>query len=147
MNQILRKILDLCELRGRRSDLPKHLIRGQIGEEAAARYFRQNGLKILAKNFKSKRGEIDLVLKDGDCVVFAEVKSRNDERWTRPAAAVDREKRQHLSMAAIDYLKAIKNPRVKIRFDIVEVLLNGEEIREIRHLPNTFEMEEPFRYG
>lgn len=144
MNQILRKLRELC---GQGSDLPDHLIRGQIGEEAAARYLRQKGLKVLAKNFKSKRGEIDLVLKDSDCVVFAEVKTRSDERWTRPAAAVNREKRQHLSMAAIDYLKAIKNPRVKIRFDIVEVLLTGEEVREIRHLPNSFEMEEPFRYG
>ena len=59
MNQILRKLLELCGRRERRSDLPKHLIRGQIGEAAAARYLRQSGLKVLAKNFKSKRGEID----------------------------------------------------------------------------------------
>ena len=127
--------------------LPPHLVRGQIGEEAAARYLQKAGLKLIAKNYASKRGEIDLVLREGDCLVFAEVKARNDGGWTRPAAAVDQKKRRNLSMAALDYLRSIKNPQVKIRFDIVEVLLNGDSVREVRHLPNSFEMEEPFRYG
>jgi putative endonuclease len=132
----------------RQSDpLPVNLERGRIGEEAAADYLKKNGLKLLARNFESKRGEIDLVLKEGDCLVFAEVKARNAGGWTRPAAAVDQKKRRNLSMAALDYLRTIKNPTIKVRFDIVEVLLDGDMVREVRHLPNSFEMEEPFRYG
>lgn len=105
-------------------------------------------MKLLASNFQSKRrGEIDLVLRDGDCLVFAEVKTRSDERWTRPAAAVNRKKRRLLSMAALDYLHAIHNPPIKVRFDVVEVLLENGRVREVRHLPNCFEMETPFRYG
>ena len=57
------------------------------------------------------------------------------------------ERRRRLSQCALDYLRRLKNPAVKIRFDIVEVLLNEAEVREIRHLPNTFAMAKPFRYG
>jgi hypothetical protein len=52
-----------------------------------------------------------------------------------------------LSQTALDYLKLLKNPAVKIRFDIVEVLLTAGAVREIRHLPNTFPMARPYRHG
>ena len=65
----------------------------------------------------------------------------------RPAAAVDARKRRLLSQTALDYLGAIHHPPVKIRFDIVEVLLGDGQVREIRHLPNTFPLSRPYRYG
>ncbi len=126
---------------------PEHLRRGRIGERAAKKHLRKLGLKFLTANFRSDRGEIDLVFRDDDCLVFVEVKSRSSEDWTRPAAAVDKRKRRLLSQTALDYLKLLKNPQVKIRFDIVEVLLTDGEVREVRHLPNTFPMEKPYRYG
>ena len=126
---------------------PEHLRRGRLGERAAKKYLKQQGLKFLTANFRSDRGEIDLIFRDGDCLVFAEVKTRSSEEWSRPAAAVNAERRRRLTQCALDYLRLIKNPAVKIRFDIVEVLLAGGEIREIRHLPNTFSMSAPFRYG
>jgi putative endonuclease len=125
---------------------PLHLRHGELGERAAKRYLRKQGLKFLTANFKSARGEIDLIFRDGDCLVFAEVKTRSSEEWTRPAAAVNARKRRLLSQTALDYLKLLRNPQVKIRFDIVEVLLKNSEVREIRHLPNTFPMEKPYRY-
>lgn len=132
----------------RRGDgLPEHLRRGQLGERAARKYLRRLGLKFLTANFRSARGEIDLVLRDGDCLVFAEVKTRSSEGWTRPAAAVDARKRRLLSQAALDYLRLLRNPEVKIRFDIVEVLLSDGEVREVRHLPNAFTLAKPYRYG
>ena len=79
--------------------------------------------------------------------MFVEVKTRSSEDWVRPAAAVDERKRRLLSQCALDYLKLLKNPPVKIRFDIVEVLLAGEAVREVRHLPNTFPLSAPYRYG
>ncbi len=98
-------------------------------------------------NFRSPRGEIDLVFRDGDCLAFIEVKTRSSEEWSRPAAAVNAERRRRLSQCGLDYLQLLKNPQVKIRFDIVEVLLAAGEVREIRHLPNTFVMSRPLRYG
>ena len=131
----------------RRPDKPEHLRRGELGERAARKHLRKLGLKFLTANFRSERGEIDLVFRDADGLVFVEVKSRSSEDWTRPATAVDARKRRLLSQTALDYLKLLKNPQVKIRFDIVEVLLQEGEVQEVRHLPNTFPMEKPYRYG
>jgi len=126
---------------------PEHLRRGELGERAAKKHLRRLGLKFLTANFRSARGEIDLVFRDGDCLVFVEVKTRSSEDWVRPAAAVNARKRRLLSQTALDYLKLLKNPPVKIRFDIVEVLLQDGQVREVRHLPNTFAMAAPYRYG
>ncbi|HUA37818.1 MAG TPA: YraN family protein [Candidatus Sulfopaludibacter sp.] len=126
---------------------PEHLRRGELGERVAKRYLRRRGLKFLTANFRSERGEIDLIFRDGECLTFIEVKTRSSEDWTRPAAAVNAERRRRLSRAALDYLRLLKNPRVKIRFDIVEVLLAEGKVREVRHLPNTFAMAAPYRYG
>ena len=146
---------------------PEHLRRGKLGERAAKRYLQRQGMKFLTANFRSERGEIDLIFradnriprksfqirqlkfmrKGADCLVFVEVKTRSSEEWTRPASAVNAERRRRLTRAALDYLRLLRNPPVKVRFDIVEVLLQDGAVREVRHLPNTFAMERPYRYG
>jgi len=126
---------------------PEHLRRGELGERAAKRHLQRLGLKFLAANFRSDRGEIDLIFRDGDCLTFVEVKTRSSENWTRPAAAVDARKRRLLSQTALDYLRLLNNPAVKTRFDIVEVLLADSQVREVRHLPNAFTLSKPYRYG
>jgi hypothetical protein len=60
---------------------------------------------------------------------------------------VDVRKRRLVSQTALDYLKLLKQPLVKVRFDIVEVLLDGGAVREVRHLPNSFALSPPYRYG
>jgi putative endonuclease len=130
-----------------KTEKPEHLRRGTLGERAAKAYLKRHGLKFLTANFRSERGEIDLVFRDGDCLVFVEVKARSSEDWTRPAAAVDARKRRLLSQTALDYLRLLRNPAVKVRFDIVEVLLSEGEVREVRHLPNSFSLSRPYRYG
>ena len=129
------------------SDQPEHLRRGQLGERAAKAHLQALGLKFLTANFRSKRGEIDLVFRDADCLVFVEVKARSSERWTRPAAAVDARKKRLLSACGMDYVRRLKDPRVKLRFDIVEVLLADGAVCEVRHLPNAFTLAAPFRHG
>ena len=131
----------------RSGESPVHLQRGALGERAARKHLRRLGLKFLTANFRSPRGEIDLIFRDGECLVFVEVKTRSDGQWTRPAAAVNARKRKLLSQTALDYLALIKHPQVAIRFDIVEVLLQDGEVREVRHLPNTFSLTAPYRYG
>ena len=154
---------------------PVHLQRGALGERAAKKHLQRIGLKFLTANFRSQRGEIDLIFRDREgshdsilskliqatlypgshqmnqpmagCLVFVEVKTRSSEDWSRPAAAVDARKRRLLSQTALDYLRLLNNPPVKIRFDIVEVLLTDGAVREIRHLPNTFALSYPYRYG
>jgi putative endonuclease len=144
---------------------PEHLRRGRLGERAARKYLQRQGMKFLAANFRSDRGEIDLVFRDrglpkwlkmrrimfvrneADCLVFVEVKTRSSEEWGRPASAVDAERRWRLTRAGLDYLALLGRPAIKVRFDIVEVLLADGAAKEIRHLPNAFPMERPYRYG
>jgi len=127
--------------------LPLTLRHGALGERAAKKHLQKAGLKFLTANFRTRRGELDLVFRDADCLVFAEVKTRSSEDWTRPAAAVNKEKRRRLSRCALDYLRLLKNPPIKIRFDVVEVLLRDGAVAEVRHLPNTFTLSAPWRYG
>jgi len=102
-------------------------------------FLRKKGLKFLTANFAGKRGELDLIFRDGGCLVFVEVKTRSGEGWTRPSRAVDARKRRAIVRTATDYLRLLNNPRVPYRFDVIEVLLEGESVREIRHLENSFD--------
>ena len=140
-------LLEKLKARFSGDEKPEHLRRGELGERAAKDYLRRHGLKFLTANFRSERGEIDLIFRDADCLVFVEVKTRSSEDWIRPAAAVNARKRRLLSQTALDYLRRLKNPAVKLRFDIVEVLLAEGAVREVRHLPNTFALARPYRYG
>jgi putative endonuclease len=126
---------------------PLHLRHGAAGELAARKHLQKSGLKYLTANFRSQRGEVDLVFRDQDCLVFVEVKTRAAGSWTRPAAAVNARKRLRLTRCAFDYLRLLDNPPVKMRFDIVEVLMTDGAVSETRHLPNTFTLTAPFRYG
>ncbi len=140
-------LLQLARAWWKREPKPEHLRFGELGERAARKQLQRQGMKFLTANFRTPRGEIDLVLREGDCLVFVEVKTRSSEEWGRPASAINRERRQRLSRAALDYLKLLRNPPVKFRFDVVEVLLNDGKVREVRHLANTFALERPYRYG
>ncbi|MDG1889698.1 MAG: YraN family protein [Verrucomicrobiota bacterium] len=125
----------------RKRALPAHMRKGLRGEEAAANYLKKRGMKKLASNYTSKRGEIDLIFRDRDCMVFVEVKTRSSSSWTRPAAAVDRRKRAHICKTAMDYLRQLGQPDCNLRFDIVEVWMNdGEKVLKICHIPNAFSM-------
>ena len=121
--------------------------RGALGERAARKHLQKLGLKFLTANFRSQHGEIDLVFRTREGLVFVEVKTRSSETWKRPAAAVDARKRRLLSLTALDYLALLHHPPVKFRFDIVEVLLADGAVREIRHLPNAFSLSPPYRYA
>jgi putative endonuclease len=147
VDQVSKQLFQRIQNWWRGSKKPLHLQFGELGERAARKHLQRKGLKFLTGNFRSERGEIDLVFREKDCLVFVEVKTRSSEEWTRPAAAVDATRRRRLTRAGLDYLHLLKNPPIKVRFDIVEILLEKGAVREIRHLPNTFAMEKPYRYG
>ena len=121
-----------------RRDEPEHLRRGRLGERAARRQLKKDGLKFLYANFCSEHGEIDLIFREGKTLVFVEVKTRSSESWTRPAAAVNADKQRKLIATARDYLRLLRHPNVPYRFDIVEVLLADGRVDEVRHQPNAF---------
>ena len=121
----------------------QHLETGEWGEKIAERFLKKNGLKMLGRRVRlGSRDEIDLVARDGEELVFVEVKTRKTEDFGRPASAVDREKRHALSRAAMRYLKAIGQPRVCFRFDVVEVVgSTGDTAPIVRHVENAFNLD------
>ena len=126
---------------------PEHLRRARLGEAAARRRLKSAGLKFLVANFKTKDSEIDHVFRDDDCLVFVKVKARTKCGWTRPAAAVDQRKRSLLSKAAREYVRQMRDPNVKFRFGIVDVLVVDGEVNEVRHIPNVFPLTKANRHA
>ena len=123
-----------------------HLRLGRNGEDAARGELERLGMKILCANYRHGRGEIDLIARDGEVLAFVEVKSRSSESWVRPAQAVGKTKQRILSDTALAYLNELGRPQVAFRFDIVEVLFAGAEVREVRHIPNAFPLAEGRMY-
>ena len=121
---------------------------GERGEKFAARYLRRHGYKILVRRFKSRAGEIDIVCRHKDWLVFVEVKTRKSMEFGAPSEAVDREKQRHMSRVALDYLRLLNNPRIHFRFDIVEVIVREDERKpaDVRLIQNAFDLSEPFIY-
>ncbi len=134
--------------RGKDVELSVTARAGLWGESCAEKHLRSVvGLKILGRRVKvGQRDELDLVVRDGDVLVFVEVKTRASEAFGRPMDAVDRAKRHTLSRAAVRYLKKLKNPRVLFRFDVVEVIGREEDgSPEIRYTPNAFHLDRCYR--
>jgi putative endonuclease len=108
----------------RRRKLPAHLTLGLQGERIAATYLRKNGYRVLYRNFRSKRGgEIDLICRDCETLVFVEVKTRATDVFGPPHYAVTLKQQDRLIRGAKEWLRMLSNPRVSYRFDVVEVLM------------------------
>jgi len=141
----LRNVIGRIWRRGSVGGRP-HLLAGEWGEAQAERALRQKGYRILGKRVRlGRRDEIDLVARDGEVLVFIEVKTRRSEKFGRPAAAVDRHKRHTLSRAAVRYLERLRHPRTCFRFDVVEVIgaIDGNP-PVVRHIQNAFTLEKRF---
>jgi putative endonuclease len=111
---------------------------GDRGEQAAARFLRRKGMRIILRNYRTPRGEIDLVARDGETLVFVEVKSR---RKGSPVEAVTAQKQKRIATAALIFLKKhhLLEHNVRWRFDIVAVLWPEEQRHpDIQHFPNAF---------
>jgi putative endonuclease len=126
---------------------PEHLRLGTRGEKLACRFLRQNGYKILYRNFRGRRGgEIDVVCRDQDTLVFVEVKTRTREDFGRPVEAVGRTKRERISLGGLAWLRLLDNPDILFRFDVVEVLIaEGAEPR-LELVQNAFQLPDRYIY-
>lgn len=112
---------------------------GEKGEEIAVRHLKKEGYKIIETNYRNKLGEIDIVAKDKDTIVFAEVKTRRSVRFGSPKQAITIQKQKKISMVALCYLKATGQTAARARFDVVGVISNQDKpVVEI--IKNAFEL-------
>jgi putative endonuclease len=112
---------------------------GEAGEAMAARLLRKRGYKILETNHRNPLGEIDLIARDGDSLVFVEVKTRKSLHFGSPKWAVTPRKQRKLSMVALYYLKTTGQSQSKARFDVVAIHSTGPR-PEIELVRNAFEL-------
>ncbi len=113
---------------------------GDEGERLAARYLRRQGYKILARRYRTSLGELDLIARDGDCIVFVEVKTRRDIQAGEPHEAVDARKQAQLTRLALAFLKRYRLLEHRARFDVVSIVWEGNSREpKIVHYRNAFE--------
>jgi len=110
---------------------------GDRGEHAAAQFLRRKGLRVITRGYRTRHGEIDLIAREGEILVFVEVKSR---RRGVPAEAVTPEKQRRITLAALHFLRKHQLLDIRSRFDIVAIVWPDKRGRpQIEHIPNAFE--------
>jgi putative endonuclease len=112
---------------------------GDRGERMAARYLKQQGYRILARQSRSRIGELDLIALDGDTVVFVEVKTRTTHTAGHPGEAITFQKRKQLTRAALAWLKRRGLLEQRARFDVIAVTWREREPPLVEHFRNAFE--------
>jgi len=113
---------------------------GLLGERAAAHYLREKGYTVMAVNFYSRTGEVDIIAEDFKYTCFIEVKTRTQGGMNEPRDSVGREKQRKIKLAADFYLLSHDSGLIP-RFDIIEVLIKPDmffEISEINHIEGAF---------
>jgi putative endonuclease len=109
----------------------------QAGERAAARHLERRGFRILARNWRIRLGELDLVAQDGPVLVFVEVKTRRSRAFVDPSAGVDHTKQARLRRVAEAYLALVRPGPVPCRFDVVSVVLDARR-PTLEHIVDAF---------
>lgn len=117
--------------------MAKHLKTGKRGEQLAVEYLERKGYQILHTNWRFSRAELDIVAKDGDILVFVEVKTRSYDHFGKPETAVTARKEYLIVDAASVYMET-HGFDWEIRFDIIAIVLKSEREIELEHFRDAF---------
>lgn len=118
---------------------PAHLRAGQLAEENAEKLLESNGLKLLARNFRAKTGEIDLIMRDEHTIVFVEVRYRQSNQYGSGAESITFHKRQRIINTASIYLAYEKLGEEKCRFDVISASGPTNDGMMLDWIKNAFE--------
>lgn len=111
---------------------------GNRGEKIAVDFLRRRGYQIIERNYRSLLGEIDIVAKEGENIVFVEVKTRSSVDFGLPEEALSYDKRCRLSRLALHYLIHHKIKNVNSRFDVVSILMDENKVENIQLIKDAF---------
>lgn len=120
----------------------KRLDLGKQGEQLALKRIKRLGYKCITRNYRCPLGEIDLIAKDKDCLVFIEIKTRKGKSLSYAKEAVDSRKKRQLSKVALAYMKSNNCSDTKSRFDVVAINLS-EDKPQIEVIQNAFDLKYP----
>jgi putative endonuclease len=110
---------------------------GRKGEDTAAKWLENNGYTILIRNYRCKVGEIDIIAKKGNTLVFVEVKTRSSTKYGLPQESVSWRKQNKIRQVALYYLKEYRPREMQYRFDVIAILELGGKQR-IKIIENAF---------
>ena len=113
---------------------------GERGEAIAEAYLRGQRFAILEKNYRGRTGEIDIVARERDTIVFVEVKARRNLAYGLPQLAVTAFKQRQISRTALTWLAHHKKANALARFDVIAILAPDREVPQIEHIRNAFEL-------
>ena len=111
---------------------------GAYGEEVAVTHLTQLGMVVIERNWRCSRGELDVIAREGDTLVFCEVKTRSSTAYGVPAEAVDEVKATRIRRLATTWIAARGIHAATVRFDVVSVVRPAGQPAEIRHLRGAF---------
>ncbi|SHG25289.1 YraN family protein [Chryseobacterium sp. OV279] len=111
---------------------------GKIAEDLAAEYLQKNGYKVLTRNFRFQKAEIDIIAEKEDLIIIIEVKARSTDAFMLPQEAVTKTKIKSIVTAANHYLEEFKRNN-EVRFDIISVLPDEKKKLTIEHITDAFE--------
>ncbi len=120
-----------------------HNLTGRMAEDRAATLLEGRGYRIVDRNYREKRGELDIIAWDGDVLVFVEVRARRGEDFGDVAESIGVAKQAAVIRTARGYLRCHDLEQVPVRFDVVTFA--GENLERIRLIPNAFEVNDPWR--
>ncbi len=109
--------------------------KGKLGEEIASKYITSKGGKVIEQNYRTKMGEVDLIVQINGELVFVEVKSRSNINYGYPSEAVNYKKQRKIINVAKYYILNNSLENVSIRFDVIEIYLKD---KKINHIVNAF---------
>lgn len=112
-------------------------ILGQRGEDVAARFLEQKGMKIIARNYRAEHGEIDIIVLDGNTLAFVEVKTSKSKSFGPPQTWINEKKQQNLAQTAEAFLYQNNYENYDCRFDVVALEKKGENFI-INHIKDAF---------
>ena len=112
---------------------------GKLGEKLALKRIKKLGYKLIESNYRCPLGEIDIIAKDDECLVFLEIKTRKGRSTGYAKEAIDQRKIRQISKVALFYMKTNNCLESKSRFDVIAININGQK-KELEIIPNAFEL-------
>ncbi|MCY3723448.1 YraN family protein [Candidatus Poribacteria bacterium] len=114
----------------------------KMGEALAVKHLKARGCKILAQNYRARRGEIDIIVRDGEFTVFVEVKTRRSLKFGVPQAAVTWQKQKQISKVALAYLQSRNLLDAPCRFDVIAIHLSPQlKVLNLEQIESAFEFQ------
>ena len=120
--------------------MSRQKILGTLGEDCAAKFLEAKGYTIVARNFRIRSAEIDIIAQADDVIIFVEVKARSSINHGLPSEAVNLRKQKKIIEAESVFLQDENFSECACRFDVVEIYLRGELVEKINHIENAFEV-------